>query len=226
MKIKPTLASIVLALLGTDHSTAGSAATKTIAALPGGINWVDYVQIPATNGLNTNQIITFNLRSGMAFIPAGVFTMGNSGGDPEINDADAVLVNVSAFFLDPNMVSYAQWQAVYNWAGNHGYGFAHAGVGKAANHPVQIVDGFDCLKWCNARSAHQGLRAVYYSDASLTRVGGAALCELGGQRLSVAVGSGMGKSNTWRISRSTFSVGHRDLLKFGKLRWRTRFVEL
>jgi formylglycine-generating enzyme required for sulfatase activity len=143
---------------------------QTMAALPGKTNWVDYAQLPATNGVNTNQIIAFNLPSGMAFIPAGVFTMGNSSGDPEINDADAVLVNVSAFYMDTNLVSYARWQSVYSWAANHGYGFANAGAGKAANNPVQIVDWFDCLKWCNARSQQEGLQPVYYTDAGLTQV--------------------------------------------------------
>ena len=143
---------------------------QTVAALPGGSNWMNYVQIPVTIGVSTNQLIAFNLPSGMAFIPAGVFTMGNSSGDPAINDADTVLVNVSAFYADTNLVSYTQWQPVYNWAANHGYGFADVGAGKAANHPVQIVDWFDCLKWCNARSQHEGLQPVYYSDAGLTQV--------------------------------------------------------
>ena len=143
---------------------------QTVVALPGGSNWTDYVQIPATNGVNTNQLIIFNPPAGMAFIPAGLFTMGNSSGDPEINDAHTVLVNVSAFYMDTNLVSYTHWQSVYNWAAQHGYGFANSGVGKAANHPVQIVDWFDCLKWCNARSEQAGLQPVYYSDAGLTHV--------------------------------------------------------
>jgi formylglycine-generating enzyme required for sulfatase activity len=38
---------------------------------------VDYVQLPVTNGVNTNRLIAFNPPAGMAFIPAGCFTMGN-----------------------------------------------------------------------------------------------------------------------------------------------------
>ena len=79
-------------------------------------------------------------------------------------------VTVSAFYMDTNLVSYSQWQSVYNWATNNGYGFDHAGSGKAANHPVQTVNWYDVVKWSNARSQQAGLTPVYYTDAGLTQV--------------------------------------------------------
>jgi formylglycine-generating enzyme required for sulfatase activity len=72
--------------------------------------------------------------------------------------------------MDKNLVSYSQWQSIYSWATNHGYSFDHAGLGKAANHPVQTVDWYDVVKWSNARSQQAGLTPVYYTDAGLTRV--------------------------------------------------------
>jgi formylglycine-generating enzyme len=72
--------------------------------------------------------------------------------------------------MDTNLVSYSQWQTVYNWAATNGYGFDNAGAGKAANNPVQTVDWYDCVKWSNARSQQAGLTAVYYTDAGLTQV--------------------------------------------------------
>jgi len=110
---------------------------QTVSSLPGGTNWVDYVQIPVTNGVNTNLLISFNPPAGMALIPAGVFTIGNSIGDSGISDANPTNVTVSAFYMDVNLVSYGQWQSVYNWATNNGYVFVHAGLGKGADHPVQ-----------------------------------------------------------------------------------------
>jgi formylglycine-generating enzyme required for sulfatase activity len=107
---------------------------------------------------------------GMVLIPAGAFTMGNSIGDSDITDAAVVTVNVSAFYMDVNLVSYSQWLSVYFWATEHGYGFAGTGAGKAANHPVQTVDWYDCVKWCNARSQQAGKTPVYYTDAGLTQV--------------------------------------------------------
>jgi formylglycine-generating enzyme required for sulfatase activity len=67
-------------------------------------------------------------------------------------------------------VTYALWQQVYNWATNHGYRFDNAGSGKAVNHPVQTIDWYDCVKWCNARSEMEGLTPAYYPNAAQTAV--------------------------------------------------------
>ena len=60
------------ALAGTNYTV------QTVTSLPGGTNWVDYVQLAVTNTINTNQVIAFNPPTGMALIPAGVFTMGDT----------------------------------------------------------------------------------------------------------------------------------------------------
>jgi formylglycine-generating enzyme required for sulfatase activity len=105
---------------------------------------------------------------GMALIPAGVFTMG----DTLDNQSDAIPTNiyVSAFYMDTNLVSFSQWQSVYSYATNHGYGFDDAGLGQAANYPVYDVDWYDVVKWSNARSQQAGLTPVYYTDAGWTQV--------------------------------------------------------
>jgi formylglycine-generating enzyme len=141
---------------------------QTCSSLAGGSNWVNYVQLPVTNNVNTNQIVAFNPPAGMAFIPAGSFTMGDKL-DGE-SDAPPTDVYVSGFYMDVNLVSYGQWQTVYNWAINNGYGFVNAGAGKAADYPVQTVTWYDCVKWCNARSQQEGLTPVYYTDAGFTEV--------------------------------------------------------
>ena len=112
---------------------------QTVSLMPGGSNWVDYVQIPTTNAVNTNQIMDFNPPAGMALIPAGSYTMGNSIGDSDITDAGTVGVYVSAFYMDSNSVTYGLWQSVCDWATNHGYSFDHPGMGKEADNPVQTV---------------------------------------------------------------------------------------
>ena len=55
-------------------------------------------------------------------------------------------------------------------ATNNGYGFTNAGAGKAANQPVQSVDWYDRVKWCNARSQQAGLTPAYYTDPAWTQV--------------------------------------------------------
>jgi len=106
---------------------------------------------------------------GMALIPAGAFTMG----DTLDGEGDALPVNnvyISAFYMDTNVVSYSQWTNVYSWATNHGYSFDNAGSGKATNHPVQTVNWYDSVKWCNARSEMESRTPAYYTDAGLTTV--------------------------------------------------------
>jgi formylglycine-generating enzyme len=109
---------------------------------------------------------------GMAFIPAGSFTMGDTldNGAPDNDNIPPTNVYVSAFYMDTNLVSLSQWQGVYSYATSHGYSFVNAGTDKAANYPVETVDWFDCVKWSNARSQQAGLTPVYYTDAGLTQV--------------------------------------------------------
>jgi formylglycine-generating enzyme required for sulfatase activity len=104
----------------------------------------------------------------MVLIPAGAFTMGDSL-DGESDAIPTVSVTVSALYMDTNLVSYAQWQAVYPYATNHGY-ILNPGACKASNHPVWAVDWYDAVKWCNARSKQAGLTPVYYTDAGYTKV--------------------------------------------------------
>jgi formylglycine-generating enzyme required for sulfatase activity len=72
--------------------------------------------------------------------------------------------------MDQTEVTWSQWQSVHAYATGNGYNFVHAGAGKAANHPVQTVDWYDCVKWSNARSQQAGLTPVYYTDPGLTQV--------------------------------------------------------
>jgi len=117
------------------------------------------------------RLVYTNPPSGMVLIPAGPFLMGNSSGDSDITDANPTDVYISAFFMDTNLVNLSIWQYIYNYAILHlGYSFYDAGAGNAANHPVQAVNWYDCVKWCNARSEAAGLTPVYYTDQDFTQV--------------------------------------------------------
>jgi formylglycine-generating enzyme required for sulfatase activity len=104
--------------------------------------------------------------SGMALIPAGSFTMGDSL-DGESYALPLHTVYVSAFYMDKYLVTKSLWDTVYQWAIAHGYTFDYAGSGKASTHPVQMIDWYDCVKWCNARSEQEGRVPAYYTDAGL-----------------------------------------------------------
>src|ERR1019366_4671330 len=151
----------------------------------GSPNWVT-----ATNAVTVNAATVTNSAPagyfrllvstnppGMVLIPAGSFTMGNqliigntTTNDPDITDANPTNVYVSAFYMDVNLVSSNQWAGVYSYATGKGYTFANAGSAKAGNNPVQTVDWYDCVAWCNARSQQAGLTPCYYTDAGFTRV--------------------------------------------------------
>jgi formylglycine-generating enzyme required for sulfatase activity len=101
--------------------------------------------------------------TGMAFIPAGTFSMGNAkdadeGAPPEL---PVHAVFVSAFFIDKLEVSKALWDEVAAWASTHGYDIAPVGWEAPADHPVYWVNWHQTAKWCNARSEREGLTPCY-----------------------------------------------------------------
>lgn len=156
-------------LIWSNQQPGATFAIQSAASLTFGGQWMNYLPILNAGSLNTNLIPCLNPTRGMALIPAGVFTMGDTLDGS--TDAIPTSVTVSAFYLDTNLVSLSQWQSVYFYATNAGYGFTtNAGAGKAPNQPVQTLDWYDSVKWCNARSQQACLAPVYYTDAALTRV--------------------------------------------------------
>ena len=108
--------------------------------------------------------------TGMAYIPGGVFQMGDNfleGGNAEIPVHN---VFISAFFMDKFEVSRELWIDVYSWAIANGYDFTSGAAFKSANHPVQTITWYDAVKWCNARSQKAGLTPCYYIDSTQTTV--------------------------------------------------------
>jgi formylglycine-generating enzyme required for sulfatase activity len=200
MKTKLHYLFITLALFAGVHSAFGQVTNLGIAPAGGQfiIYWpvspTNYVLQTVTNLASTNWVTArmafavntaevtnaapagfFRLMptttpAGMALIPAGWFTMGDTLDG--LGDAIPTNIYVSAFVMDVNLVNYGLWMNVYAYAAGHGYNFVDAGVngGTGTNYPVQTVDWFDCVKWCNARSQQAGLTPVYYTDAGLTQV--------------------------------------------------------
>jgi formylglycine-generating enzyme required for sulfatase activity len=106
----------------------------------------------------------------MVLIPAGSFTIGDTFNEGSQDELPLHTVYISAFYMDRYEVTKALWDEVKEWNGGNGYSYDNAGSGKAANHPVQTINWFDVVKWCNARSQKEGLTPCYYTDAGLTAV--------------------------------------------------------
>jgi formylglycine-generating enzyme required for sulfatase activity len=158
-----------------SNAAPGSTFTFQTTGTPGEPgSWTDWVQVPADAGAVTNRLFDPAPPSGMALIPAGSFTMGNSFSSSEGNSDELPLhrVNVSAFLMDKYEVTWALWQEVYNWATNRPgdlrYVFEYGAQGKAATHPAHLMTWYDAVKWCNARSEKEGKIPAYYTDAGLT----------------------------------------------------------
>ena len=176
-----TLQTRDTATIGNNLDVRGGLSVSGSARISGGLG-VDSITASSFsgNGAGLTNILASSVTGlsssatappGTVLIPAGSFTMGDSIGDIDIFGAAPVTATVSAFYMDINLISLSQWQTVYQWATLvGGYSFVNAGSGKAANHPVQTVDWYDCVKWCNARSEQAGLVPAYYTDAALTSV--------------------------------------------------------
>ena len=107
---------------------------------------------------------------GMALIPAGSFTMGDTFGEGYESEVPTHSVYISSFYMSINETTRVLWDTVYAWATNNGYSFSHSGDSKGTNHPVVMVSWHDAVKWCNARSEMDGLTPCYYTNASLTGI--------------------------------------------------------
>lgn len=99
--------------------------------------------------------------AGMVWIEAGDVVQGQTG------IVTPVHTNfVSGFWMDDKEVTLAEWREVYTWATNNGYQFDNTGAGKTNNHPVHTISWHDAVKWCNARSEREGLKACYYTNVA------------------------------------------------------------
>lgn len=161
-----------VAAVAWSSSLAGPWQTNSpgLNAVSVGLDGTIQVTLPVTNqGTVFYRILGAAAPQGMLLVPAGSYTMGDTSGDG-IPNATATNVYVSAFFMDTNLVSDSQWQSVFAYATNNGYVFDDSGsaLNNASNEPIQAINWYDAIKWCNARSRQANLKPVYYTDAGLT----------------------------------------------------------
>ena len=98
--------------------------------------------------------------------------MGDALGSDEL---PVHTVYVSGFSMGKYEVTKALWNEVRDWAVNNGYTDLPVGEGKGDDHPVYVVNWYECVKWCNARSEKEALTPAYYTSSAQTtvyRVGG------------------------------------------------------
>lgn len=112
----------------------------------------------------------------MVSVPGGSFTMGNAfSSPPSDGSADELpqhTVTLTLFSMDRHEVSKALWDEVAAWAALRGYDLAASdGLGKTPGHPVQSVNWYEAVKWCNARSEREGFTPCYETTGGVYRTG-------------------------------------------------------
>ena len=127
-------------------------------------NWVPQCRLRVTAHDGT----TPPAPPGMAYIPPGPFQMGDNL-DGTTNAMPVHIVQVDGFFMDKNLVTKELWQSVQTWANNNGYSIG-TGAWRDTSNPVNSVSWYDAVKWCNARSEHEGLTPCYYTDTAQTDI--------------------------------------------------------
>ncbi len=114
------------------------------------------------------QSCFYRMRGGLEIpsIPSDMVLV-QGGSLPDIGNG---AITVASFCIGRCEVTWAEWQTVRDWSATNGYDIGSAGAGSATNHPVQWVNWYNCVKWCNARSQMEGRTPVYYTDEGLTLV--------------------------------------------------------
>jgi len=169
--------------------------------LTGTSNWTDYAHATVTGTVMSLRVLDPSPPRGMALIPAGT----NAGSDP---DFGAYRLTVDEFYMDRTHVTRALWEEVRAWGETNRYADLPVLSTNEMSLPVDTLNWFDAVKWCNARSEMEGRPVSYLVSGESYQTGevDSVTCDFsaGGYRLPTieeweyAARSGLlGKSYPW-----------------------------
>jgi len=181
---QPTSAlSVVLRPHVQVKAPVGTAGILEVSAAPGGpwttlryfFNVSNLVSIADQEATNSNRFYRVRSAENLVLVPEDRFIMGNiRAGDVDSSwttiELPARGIDIDAFLISQFEVTGDLWAEVRNWAKQNGYSDLSAGDSKGARHPVQTVDWYDTVKWCNAYSEMRGLVPAYYTDELQVKV--------------------------------------------------------
>ena len=141
-------------------SAAGTAEAFTLAGLQSGTHYYIAIktadEVPNWSALSNVAEGTTQVQTppGFVLVPAGTFTMGSPPDEPGRQD-DEVQHEVEltrSFFICEHEVTQAEWLGYMLWNDSES---------QNSGYPVGYVTWYDCLSYCNKRSAGEGLDSVY-----------------------------------------------------------------
>jgi formylglycine-generating enzyme required for sulfatase activity len=92
------------------------------------------------------------------YIEGGTFTMGSPSSEADRDSVEVQhQVTISSFYMGQYEVTQAEYEAVMK---------SNPSYFKGANLPVESVNWYDAIEYCNKRSAKEGLKPAYTIDKS------------------------------------------------------------
>ena len=115
----------------------------------------------------------------MITVQEGAFYIGDD--NALTDESPKHTLYLSTFKLDKTEVTISRWNQIRDWAISNGYSFSESqyypikgptwfSLSDPLDYPMNNINWYDCLKWCNARSEFMGRKPVYYTDSSLSQV--------------------------------------------------------
>ncbi|MCU0785835.1 MAG: formylglycine-generating enzyme family protein [Verrucomicrobia bacterium] len=173
----------------TNEATNATFTAQTATTLAGESNWVDWVQVLASNAVTVHRIFDPNPPSGMAFIPAGSFAMGattNMGHESYSDEVPQHSVYVSAFYMDRYEVTNDKMVEVMQWAYQQGkISVTSATVRNLEGNQRELLDldSSDCrITWNGSQFQMKAAKGAGYPCVTVTWYGAVAFCNYHSQR--------------------------------------------
>jgi len=109
--------------------------------------------------------IIARIAANMVYVPGGSFQMGNTGEEGYSNQKPVHTVTLTGFYMSKYEVTQAQYQAIM-WD-NPSYCSSNPASGEIQkNRPVECVNWYDAIVFCNRLSMAEGLNPAYSISGS------------------------------------------------------------